>query len=110
MALGNSNTYVQSIVSQVQSDREVPHLVSQIRSMSYLYALCTSTRILTNHLKPVPTTELEGSESSPWYLFNDFLVKNIEADEVFSFKGSWKVSHSEILANIECLPRKITLV
>ncbi|KAI9283728.1 ubiquitin carboxyl-terminal hydrolase-domain-containing protein [Umbelopsis sp. AD052] len=59
-----------SIVSQVQSDREVPHLVSQIR---------------------IPTAELEGSEKSPWYLFNDFLVKNIEADEVFSFKGSWKI-------------------
>jgi hypothetical protein len=60
--------------------------------MLYVAAPCY---FFTNHLKPVPTTELEGSETSPWYLFNDFLVKNIEADEVFSFKGSWKVSYSE---------------
>ncbi|GAB5593792.1 poly(A)-specific ribonuclease [Umbelopsis nana] len=59
-----------SIVSQVQNDRAVPHLVSQIR---------------------VPGSELEPQAKSPWYLFNDFLVKNIEAEEVFSFKGSWKI-------------------
>ncbi|CAO3669082.1 unnamed protein product [Umbelopsis vinacea] len=59
-----------SIVSQVQNDRQVPHLVSQIR---------------------IPSSELEASAKSPWYLFNDFLVKNIDAEEVFSFKGSWKI-------------------
>ncbi|KAJ2956748.1 hypothetical protein NQZ79_g7424 [Umbelopsis isabellina] len=59
-----------SIVSQVQNNREVPHLVSQIR---------------------IPKSELEGEETSPWYLFNDFLVKNIEPEEVFSFKGTWKI-------------------
>jgi PAB-dependent poly(A)-specific ribonuclease subunit 2 len=34
---------------------------------------------------------VESDESSPWYLFNDFLVKNIEPEEVFSFKGTWKI-------------------
>jgi PAB-dependent poly(A)-specific ribonuclease subunit 2 len=54
----------------VQNNREVPHLVSQIR---------------------IPKSEVESDESSPWYLFNDFLVKNIEPEEVFSFKGTWKI-------------------
>ena len=45
----------------------------------------------THSLHIVPSSELEASAKSPWYLFNDFLVKNIDAEEVFSFKGSWKV-------------------
>lgn len=45
----------------------------------------------------VPGSELEPQAKSPWYLFNDFLVKNIEAEEVFSFKGSWKVGITRLL-------------
>lgn len=80
------------------------HIWSPRSEVCHLYMLyvLASYFFVTNPLKPVPTTELEGSENSPWYLFNDFLVKNIEADEVFSFKGSWKVSHSASMANIEC--------
>lgn len=31
----------------------------------------------------------EGSE--PWYLFNDFTVRNISEDEALSFPANWKV-------------------
>ncbi|CEP16204.1 hypothetical protein [Parasitella parasitica] len=55
-----------STILQVQAEEEATHLVSQIK---------------------IP----ESSESeTPWYLFNDFLVRKIRPEEVFSFKGSWK--------------------
>lgn len=38
----------------------------------------------------VPESELESDAKTPWYLFNDFLVRKIRPEEVFSFKGSWK--------------------
>ena len=34
--------------------------------------------------------EAEGS-SSPWYLFNDFLVRNITQEEALTFQDGWKV-------------------
>lgn len=38
-------------------------------------------------------TGLEEDEKakSPWYVFNDFLVKRIRPQETTSFKGLWKV-------------------
>ncbi|RUS31626.1 ubiquitin carboxyl-terminal hydrolase-domain-containing protein [Jimgerdemannia flammicorona] len=59
-----------SVVSQIQQEKDIPHLVSHVR---------------------VPDSELTSEKRSPWYLFNDFLVKNVTEQEVRSFKGSWKV-------------------
>lgn len=50
--------------------------------------------ILTLALYPVPDVEREMDDKSPWYLFNDFLVRRIRKEEVLSFKGTWKVSYS----------------
>lgn len=37
---------------------------------------------------------------SPWYLFNDFSVKNISEQEALGFPGAWKVSiHRSVIAN-----------
>jgi hypothetical protein len=33
----------------------------------------------------------ESDATSPWYMFNDFVVKNLSEEEVFSFKELWKV-------------------
>ncbi|RUS20974.1 LOW QUALITY PROTEIN: hypothetical protein BC937DRAFT_93946 [Endogone sp. FLAS-F59071] len=59
-----------SVVSQIQYEKEIPHLVSHIR---------------------VPDSELANGRKSPWYLFNDFLVKNVSEQEVMSFKSTWKI-------------------
>lgn len=50
--------------------------------------------ILTLAFDPVPDVEREMDDKSPWYLFNDFLVRRIRKEEVLSFKGTWKVSFS----------------
>lgn len=34
----------------------------------------------------------EGSEPGVWYLFNDFVVKQISEEEALSFPGKWKAS------------------
>jgi hypothetical protein len=35
----------------------------------------------------------EISEQSPWYIFNDFLVKNVQEGEISQFPNSWKVEN-----------------
>jgi PAB-dependent poly(A)-specific ribonuclease subunit 2 len=38
----------------------------------------------------IPKEEIPDDGKSPWYLFNDFLVRNISEDEALSFPGTWK--------------------
>ncbi|KAI0094078.1 PAB-dependent poly-A-specific ribonuclease subunit PAN2 [Irpex rosettiformis] len=52
----------------------------------------------------VPEEEDTGAEDeshSPWYLFNDFTVRNISEQEAFSFPGSWKVPTVLYLERVE---------
>ncbi|KAK9704495.1 poly(A)-specific ribonuclease [Basidiobolus ranarum] len=57
-----------AVVSQIQFDKEVAHLVAQIK---------------------VGKNE-NGDGKSEWYHFNDFMVKNIPEEEVNNFKHPWK--------------------
>ncbi|KAI7828196.1 ubiquitin carboxyl-terminal hydrolase-domain-containing protein, partial [Gamsiella multidivaricata] len=59
-----------AVVSQVQPAGEVAHLVS--------------------HIKVISDNDAEVSEQSPWYIFNDFLVKRVQEGEVSQFPASWK--------------------
>jgi PAB-dependent poly(A)-specific ribonuclease subunit 2 len=38
----------------------------------------------------IPKEEIPDDGKSPWYLFNDFLVRNISEEEALSFPGTWK--------------------
>ncbi|KAI8092976.1 ubiquitin carboxyl-terminal hydrolase-domain-containing protein [Halteromyces radiatus] len=58
-----------STILQVQAEEEVSHLVAQIK---------------------ITGLEEEEKAKSPWYVFNDFLVKRIRPEEITSFKGTWK--------------------
>lgn len=58
-----------SIILQINADEDESHLVAQVK---------------------VPDVEREMDDKSPWYLFNDFLVRRIRKEEVLSFKGTWK--------------------
>jgi PAB-dependent poly(A)-specific ribonuclease subunit 2 len=58
------------MVLEIKTDKEDPHLVAIVK---------------------VPKEELPPGEGrSPWYLFNDFLVRNISEEEAFGFPGTWK--------------------
>lgn len=39
----------------------------------------------------VPEAEIRGTQSSPWFVFNDFVVRNISEEEALSFPDKWKV-------------------
>ncbi|KAF8654097.1 hypothetical protein AX16_003630 [Volvariella volvacea WC 439] len=39
----------------------------------------------------VPEVELEPNSTSPWYIFNDFVVTNVSAEVALSFPDKWKV-------------------
>ncbi|RIA93213.1 ubiquitin carboxyl-terminal hydrolase-domain-containing protein [Glomus cerebriforme] len=65
----NANYELMAVISQVRVEKEIPHLVAFVK---------------------VPKSELESTSKSPWYLFNDFLVKNVTEQEVFNFQGVWK--------------------
>lgn len=58
---------LRSMVVQVQADQDIPHLIAIVK---------------------MPSTE---ESQSGWYLFNDFLVREIPAQEALSFPASWKV-------------------
>lgn len=51
--------------------------------------------------------EAEGKEdegASPWYIFNDFVVRNISEQEALSFPGRWKVGLSAVRVIINLTP------
>lgn len=34
---------------------------------------------------------MQSDINSPWYIFNDFMVRNVTEEEALSFPGTWKV-------------------
>jgi PAB-dependent poly(A)-specific ribonuclease subunit 2 len=57
------------LVVEIKTEKHNPHLVAIVK---------------------VPKEELPSDATSPWYLFNDFLVRNITEEEALSFPGVWK--------------------
>ncbi|KAE9386325.1 PAB-dependent poly(A)-specific ribonuclease subunit PAN2 [Gymnopus androsaceus JB14] len=57
----------------------------------------------------VKVPEAEGREDegvSPWYIFNDFVVRNVSEQEALSFPGRWKIPailHFERVDRKDCL-------
>lgn len=60
---------LRSMVVQVQADQDIPHLIAIVK---------------------IPAAEA-GEMGDQWYLFNDFLVRQISTQEAFGFPASWKV-------------------
>ncbi|KAI0703544.1 PAB-dependent poly-A-specific ribonuclease subunit PAN2 [Cytidiella melzeri] len=50
-------------------------------------------------------TEADDESHSPWYLFNDFSVRNIAEQEALSFPGSWKVPTVFYLERVDVCDR-----
>jgi hypothetical protein len=65
----------QALVVQVQTTPELPaHLVS------FAKGTCASRQALT-------------AVQETWIMFNDFVVREVSAEEVFSFPDAWKVRY-----------------
>ena len=65
----NSEYELCGMVVEIKMEKDDPHLVALIK---------------------VPKEELPEGAISPWYLFNDFLVRNVTEEEALAFPGVWK--------------------
>ena len=41
----------------------------------------------------MPGSEQDPENISPWFIFNDFAVKNVSEEEALNFPDLWKASH-----------------
>ncbi|KAF7323198.1 PAN2-PAN3 deadenylation complex catalytic subunit PAN2 [Mycena chlorophos] len=64
--------------------------VYALRSMVVQIVTKDSKSHLVSIVK-VPEADQPGPLSSPWFVFNDFVVQNISEQEALSFPDSWKV-------------------
>ena len=51
----------------------------------------------------VPEAEDRADLSSPWFVFNDFVVRNVSEEDALSFAGNWKVSSTSGYSNADKL-------
>jgi PAB-dependent poly(A)-specific ribonuclease subunit 2 len=70
---------------QIVTKERYSHLVSIVKGESCL----NNSFFLITFMVPVP--EAEDGENSPWFVFNDFVVRNISEEEALSFPDVWKV-------------------
>ena len=62
-----------SILCQIETGKEPNHLVAFIR------------------IPGKPATDTTAAEDARWFLFNDFLVKEVTLAEALQFKARWKI-------------------
>lgn len=72
--------------SKLKKKQHTWYLKSKVKAIFILFLVF---RLFTS-VGIVPESELDPETKTPWYLFNDFLVRKIRPEEVFSFKGTWK--------------------
>ncbi|KAJ8496912.1 hypothetical protein ONZ45_g12250 [Pleurotus djamor] len=78
-----STTYeLRAVVAQIVAKDKSNHLVAIIK---------------------VPEAERKSDNSSPWFLFNDFSVKNIPENEALSFPNKWKACAAMSSIVLQCL-------
>ncbi|KAH8925754.1 hypothetical protein BT69DRAFT_1239751 [Atractiella rhizophila] len=71
----------QALVFQVQTEEDPAHLVAAIK---------------------VPANSDSGIKKDAWYLFNDFLVRQISEEEALSFSGTWKIPSTLYFTRVDC--------
>jgi PAB-dependent poly(A)-specific ribonuclease subunit 2 len=78
----------QAIVAQIQAEQDPAHLVSIVKGEPHL---TNSASGMASRRETVAADELPVGSSSPWHVFNDFLVRPVSEEEALSFPGTWKV-------------------
>lgn len=93
-------SHFQAIVCQIMTKAKHSHLVAIVKGKSrWLFSSSVLNFVL------VPDAENQPHLKGPWFLFNDFVVRNISEDEALSFPSAWKVcahftcSHSVHIEN-----------
>jgi PAB-dependent poly(A)-specific ribonuclease subunit 2 len=81
--------FVQAMVVQIMTKERHSHLVAIVKGE--LFILAVANAIPTDN-DVVPEAESRPNLKSAWFLFNDFVVRNISEEEALSFPSTWKVS------------------
>ncbi|CCG81195.1 PAB-dependent poly(A)-specific ribonuclease subunit pan2 [Taphrina deformans PYCC 5710] len=77
---------------QVLQGRDLEKRMSDGRVQHYiLRGTVNEIRFDQDEAHMVTFIRAEDSEESPWLLFNDFLVKEVTAEEALTYPGPWKV-------------------
>ncbi|TKY88917.1 hypothetical protein EX895_002158 [Sporisorium graminicola] len=99
---------LRSMVVQISADKEQPHLCAMVRvpeaessTHSGADAVTTATTPKMANASSAGAAALLGSSKKsakakasqlgPWYLFNDFLVRNVSETEALGFQNTWKM-------------------
>ncbi|SPC63264.1 related to PAN2 - component of Pab1p-stimulated poly(A) ribonuclease [Ustilago sp. UG-2017b] len=109
---------LRSMVAQISADKEQPHLCALVRvpeaepcstQLSADGGAGATTPRMANAVAGAAgstskkSKQAKASQLGPWYLFNDFLVRNISESEALSFPNSWKIP-SVLMFEREDLP------
>nr|CDI55095.1 related to PAN2-component of Pab1p-stimulated poly(A) ribonuclease [Melanopsichium pennsylvanicum 4] len=98
---------LRSMVVQISADKEQPHLCAIVRVPEAEATSClnhgdgtsaaTSTPRMTNAWacggagSSKKSAKAKANQLGPWYLFNDFLVRNVCESEALGFQNVWKI-------------------
>jgi hypothetical protein len=82
---------VQAFVVQITSKEKRSHLVAVVRGKHFIFIASNKTKRI---YCVVPEAEEHADLQSPWFVFNDFVVRNVSQEEALSFPGKWKVCGS----------------
>lgn len=77
------------MIVQITSNEQSQHLVAIVKGTVKFANLFVNTYV--DALYSVPEAENQSDMSSPWFVFNDFMVNNVSEREALSFAGKWKV-------------------
>ncbi|KAF8919283.1 PAB-dependent poly-A-specific ribonuclease subunit PAN2 [Mucidula mucida] len=88
-----NQTFLQPCVElqgQVEGEDDPEKVTYELRAMIVEIITVDKHSHLVAIVK-VPEAETSSDYGSPWYLFNDFVVRNISEQEALSFPNKWKV-------------------
>lgn len=77
------------MVVQIMTKERHSHLVAIVKGWPFIIAV---TNVIPTDNDPVPEAEGRPNLKSAWFLFNDFVVRNISEEEALSFPSTWKVN------------------
>ncbi|GAK66483.1 pab-dependent poly -specific ribonuclease subunit pan2 [Moesziomyces antarcticus] len=89
--LGSYAVYrLRSMVVQISADKEQPHLCALVRVPEAECGDAVTPRLANAGAAGVKKVRQKG-QVGPWYLFNDFLVRNVPEAEALGFQNAWKM-------------------
>lgn len=77
------------MVVQIMTKERHSHLVAIVKGEPFILAVANA---IPTENDVVPEAEGRPNLKSAWFLFNDFVVRNISEEEALSFPSTWKVS------------------